>query len=275
MNGTESARPVPITASMLYDFVKCPHRVTMDLFEDATKRDKVSPFVQLLWERGAAYEREVVAGITTTYVDLSKYATEEKERHTIEAMDQGATLIYGGRISVGDLLGDPDLLRKEGGGYVAGDIKSGAGEEGGDEDEDEEGKPKKHYAVQLALYTDILERLGRSAGRRAFVWDIHGKEVPYDFAITYGVRNPKRLWDDYQECLAKARAIVARTTNTLPAYASGTCKNCVWYTTCLGNLKATDDLSLIPFLGRSKRDVLFDRINRLLKNSDAKPDHAT
>lgn len=29
------------------------------------------------------------------------------------------------------------------------------------------GKPKLHYAVQLALYIDILERLGLSAGRRA------------------------------------------------------------------------------------------------------------
>jgi hypothetical protein len=64
---------------------------------------------------------------------------------------------------VDDLLGMPDLLRKEMGGYVPGDIKSGAGEEGGGEDSN--GKPKLHYAVQLALYVDILERLGLAAGR--------------------------------------------------------------------------------------------------------------
>jgi hypothetical protein len=28
---------------------------------------------------------------------------------------------------------------------------------------------------------DILEQLGRSARRRAFVWDIHCEEVVYDF----------------------------------------------------------------------------------------------
>jgi hypothetical protein len=39
-------------------------------------------------------------------------------------------------------------------------------------------KPKLHYAVQLAFYVDILERLGLSAGRGAFVWDINGEEVP-------------------------------------------------------------------------------------------------
>ena len=48
-----------------------------------------------------------------------------------------------------DLFGD----------YVAGDIKSGSGKDGGDDDNDG-GKLKKHYAMQLALYTDILERKG-------------------------------------------------------------------------------------------------------------------
>jgi len=138
---------VPITASMLYDLVTCPHRVSMDLFADPAKRDPVSPFVQLLWERGALYEEEVVAGLAEPFLDLSPYAGDEKERRTLESMDRGEPLIYGGRISAGELLGDPDLLRKEGDGYVAGDIKSGAGEEDGGEEGD--GKPKKHYAVQL------------------------------------------------------------------------------------------------------------------------------
>ena len=31
--------PTPITASMLYDLVACPHRVTMDLFGDPVERD--------------------------------------------------------------------------------------------------------------------------------------------------------------------------------------------------------------------------------------------
>lgn len=243
---------------MLYDLVTCPHRVTMDLFADPAERDRVSPFVQLLWERGAIHEQEVVAGIGEPFLDLSRFALGEKELRTLEAMDRRESLIYGGRVSADDLLGDPDLLRKEGEGYVAGDIKSGAGEEGGSEEAD--GKPKKHYAVQLALYTDILERVGRSAGRRAFVWDIHGEEVAYDFMTLYGMKNPRRLWDDYEECLAEARAIVSRSNVTLPAYSSSTCKNCVWYTACMKNLKAADDLTLIPELGRSKRDVMADRI---------------
>ena len=76
-----------------------------------------------------------------------------------------------------DLLGLRDLLKKEPGGYVPGDIKSGRGDEGGGDESD--GKPRAHYAVQPALYVDILEGRRLSAGGRAFVWDIHGDELAY------------------------------------------------------------------------------------------------
>ena len=157
-----------IAASTLYDFVQCPTRVGLDAFGDANKRDPINPFVRLLWERGTLFERETIAELEQPFTDLSEFKVEEKERLTLEAMRRGDALIYGGRISADDLIGIPDLLRKEIGGYIPGDIKSGAGEERGGEDGD--GKPKLHYAVQLALYVDILERLGLSAGRRAFVW---------------------------------------------------------------------------------------------------------
>ena len=258
-----------ITASMLYDLVMCPHRVAMDLFADPAERDPVSPFVQLLWDRGAAHEQRVVAGLGDQFVDLSTYSTIEKEQRALEAMDRGEPLIYGGRISADDLLGEPDLLRREGTGYIAGDIKSGSGNEGAD-DEDE-GKPKKHYAMQLALYTDILDRRGCSTARRGFIWDIHGKEVPYDFMVMYGVKTPRRLWDDYQECLIEARGIASRTADTLPAYSSGTCKNCVWYTACINRLEATNDLTLIPELGRSKRDAMIDRIGSIHALAEIEP----
>ncbi len=134
-----------ITASMLYAMVACPHRVTMDLFGDPGDQDPVSPFVQLLWDRGATHEQDVISGTGEPFLDLSGYTGAEKERRTLEAMGRGAPLIYSGRISAGDLLGVPDLLRKETGGYVAGDIKSGAGEEGGSDEES--GKLKKSYAM--------------------------------------------------------------------------------------------------------------------------------
>ena len=235
-----------VTAAMLYDLVQCPHRVTMDRFADAARRDAISPFVQLLWEKGSAYEKEVAQGLGAPLVDLSIYAGEEKERLTSEAMARGDPFIYGGRIQKDDLLGDPDFLRKEGEGYVAGDIKSGAGTEGSED----LSKPKKHYAMQLALYTDILERKALSAGRTPYIYDIDGDEVVYDLDAPQSPRTPTPLWDEYQRCLACARLILARRAETLPAYASGTCRLCHWYTMCQESLEKLDDLTLIHELGR-------------------------
>jgi predicted RecB family nuclease len=240
-----------ITASMLYNLVTCPHRVTMDLFADPAERDPANPFVELLWERGSAYEAQVMGALGVPFLDLSDYTTDEKERRTTAAMDARVPLIYNGRIQCANLLGVPDLLRLEAGGYVPGDIKSGAGEEG----PDDESKPKRSYAVQLALYVDVLERQGRLAERRAFVWDIHGDEVPYDLLAPQGKRDPRSLWQDYQDALAQARPIAAGTAHTRPARAAG-CKLCHWYTSCTAQLEADDDLTLLPELGRAKRDVL-------------------
>jgi hypothetical protein len=119
-----------ITASTLYNQVQCPQRVALDAFGDPASRDETNPFVRLLWERGTLYEREVIADLDVPFVDLSSLGVEERETQTLEAMRRGEPLIYGGRIAADDLLGIPDLLRKDVGGYVPGDIKSGAGEEG-------------------------------------------------------------------------------------------------------------------------------------------------
>jgi len=255
-----------ITASMLYDFVQCPHRVTMDLFEDSSKRDPINPFMQLLWEKGNAFEQEVIEGLQVPFVNLRPFSAQEREQLTKEAMSRGDTLIYGGRISADYRLGAPDLLRRKEGGYVAGDIKSGAGVEGVSEDTD--GKPKKHYAVQLSLYTDILERMGLSGGRTPFIWDVHGEEVIYDLDAPQGVRNPQTLWELYQSSLAASKNIVERSEKTLPAYA-GICKLCHWHTSCISRLKKLNDLTLIPELGRAKRDVMVPRISGIKNLAEA------
>ncbi len=231
---------------MLYDLVHCPHRVHRDLFADPAERDAVNPFVELLWEHGNRFERQIIDALKVPFLDLSAFALEEKERRTRQAMEDGVPLIYGGRIRADDLLGDPDLLRREDGGYVPGDVKSGAAGEGG-----ELRRLKRHYAVQLALYADILERQGRAAGRRGFIWDAHGKEVLFDLQAR--TARERTFWEDYQACLGQARGIATRSATSLPAYASA-CKQCHWYTACIRQLQEADDLTLIPELGRATRD---------------------
>lgn len=248
-----------VTAAILYNFVECPRRIALDAFGQEAQRDPVSPFVRMLWERGNLFETKVVDNLVgkAGYLDLSAFEGDDLEVRTLKAMNDRVRLICGGRIRAGDLLGEPDLLRLEPGGYAPGDIKSGRAEEGSDEDGD--GKPKLRYAVQLGLYIEILEQLGLSAGRHGFIWDIRGDEVFYKFEEPQGKRKLETLWEEYQEILAKARSVLSGEARTLGAY-TASCKLCHWCTACGKELEVSDDLTLIPFLGRSKRDVLIQSI---------------
>jgi predicted RecB family nuclease len=250
---------------MLYDLVMCPHRVTMDLFGDPAQREAPNPFLELLWEKGTNHEEATIATLSAPFVDLSSVSVAERELRTEEAMERREPLIYRGRIASGDLLGEPDLLRLEGDRYLPGDIKAASAEEG----EEDDRRPKKHYGVQLALYVDILEQKGRSAGRRSFIWDVHGQEVPYDLVAPLGPRTPS-LWVQYEECLATARTIAASRESTVPAYAAP-CKLCHWRQACLRELERKDDLTLIPELGRAKRDSLASRIPTLAALAEINP----
>ena len=239
-----------ITASLLYNHLVCPHRVSMDAFADPAGRDPISPFVQMLWERGSLFEKQTIASLEQPFLDLSGFSGDEKEQRTREALARGEALIYSGRLTAGELLGEPDVLRREGAGYVAIDIKSGAGEEGGD---DEDGKPKKTYGVQIALYTDILIRLELSAGRYGYIWDIRGEEKRYDLDTPLGPKSPC-IWEIYLAVRAEVERILAHAPSR-PAAAS-VCKQCVWRSACLRELKGCSDLTLLPELGRAKRDAL-------------------
>jgi predicted RecB family nuclease len=259
-----------ITASMLYNLSYCPHRLYLDLYGDQKQKDPASPFVQLLWERGALHEHDVIGQADLEYTDLSCFSGHAKQEATLLAMIRGDSLIYSGRIQVDDLLGIPDLLKKSenGNGYLAGDIKSGAALEHGP---DPEGRPKEYYAVQLALYTDILERLHLSAGRKPFIWDVHGNQVTYELDNAQGNKDKKTWWNLYEETLTSARKIINRTSATRPA-ASVNCKNCEWFSHCMRDLHQSGDLTLIPRLGRSKRDCISSLIPSIQHMAQVRPE---
>ena len=255
---------------MLYNLSYCPHRLYLDLYGERRQKDPVSPFVQLLWDKGALHEQDIIRRVNREFTDLSGFPDRAKQEATLLAMIRGDSLIYSGRLQVDDLLGIPDLLKKSetGNGYLAGDIKSGAALKNG---HDHEGRFKNHYAVQLALYTDILERLHLSADRASFVLDIHGDQVTYDLDRPLGINKKKTWWDHYGEMLASARAIISRTDETRPA-ASGICKNCHWYSKCMLDLRQSGDLTLIPGLGRSKRDCMISLIPNIQQMAQRRPE---
>src|SRR5574340_165197 len=114
-----------ISASQLYDFSQCPHRVFLDAHGNLAERDEPNAFVQMLWDHGNIHEDAIVASLQV--LDLSDLDDSARERETLAAMRRGVPLIYSGRITHNGLVGEPDLLEKRGSGYIPGDIKSGSG----------------------------------------------------------------------------------------------------------------------------------------------------
>lgn len=259
-----------ITASQLYDHLACPHRVYLDIAGDESQRDTISPFVKLLWERGNSYEERVIDGLPEgSFLSLKSLADEPKQEATVDAMRRSIQLIYGGRIMADGLVGEPDLLILKDGRYIAADIKSGRAEEG--ESDEGDGKPKAHYAVQVALYTDVLERLGFSIGHIAEIWDIRGERVIYELDQPRNSKTTETWWQLYERARDEVVQIVTGALPTRGALASQ-CKLCHWCGHCTAELTAAKDLTLVPELGRARRDALSVHFQDLDAFASASPE---
>ncbi len=250
-----------ITASILYDYLQCPHRVWKDIYGDQNEKiQETNPFVELLWTKGVLHEEKVLAKIGD-YLDLGEGSLEERFQKTVEAMNNKAPLIYQGVLRHENLLGIPDLLKKlPDDSYMPIDIKSGMALAGADEDEGVEGKPKKHYAVQLCLYNDLLKRLGFATHDQGKIIDIDGETVEYDLKSPRGARTPETWWNFYEQIKKHVEFLMKNEYRNKPANA-GICKLCPWYHSCKKWCEDNHDLTNVFYLGRSDRDRLNEDLN--------------
>ncbi|HBZ35956.1 MAG TPA: hypothetical protein DEO33_06035 [Rikenellaceae bacterium] len=255
MDGKLTKTNLFVTSSRLYDFMQCPHKVWRDIYgPQEEKIDEKNPFIELLWEKGVLHEKEIISEVGA-FVDLSEGTIEERIDKTSAEMKKGTPLIYQGVLKFNNLLGIPDLLRMiSPGKYLPIDIKSGKGFEGDDFDE-EEGKPKKHYAVQLSLYVEILLNLSFADEKKGAIVDVSGKELTYLLENPQGVRNAQTWWELYLDIKNSIVELLSNTIQDRPAI-SGTCKLCPWYNSCKKWCLEKEDLTKIFYLGRNLRDVL-------------------
>jgi len=258
-----------ITASHLYDYLKCPHRVWSDVYGPQEEKIKeTNPFVKLLWDKGLFHEENIMKQLGE-YLDLSKGSFEGRFAKTIEAMKAGVDLIYQGVIIHENLLGIPDVLKKlPDCSYIPVDIKSGMAFSGADEETGDEGKQKKHYTVQLCLYSEVLLKLGFAKVKRGKIIDIDKEEVEYDLVSPMGVRTKETWWEFYERIKKEVEFLLKDLHKTKPAQ-SGTCKLCPWHDSCHKWCEENNDLSRVFYLGRSVRDVFnedlsIDTVDELL-----------
>lgn len=245
-----------ITASTLYNYIQCPHRVWRDAHGPKNEKNpEPNPFVKLLWEKGVAHERRIVQKLGEL-TDLSQGTLEDRFELSLTAMRDGKALIYQAVLMNDFLLGIPDLLRKNSDGtYVPIDIKSGMGYAGVDDDENDDGKLKKHYAVQLSLYVELLMGLGFAQEKQGIIIDIHGSEKVYDLATSQGPRTPQTYWELYQEVKAITKHLQDNQIENKPALGS-VCQLCHWQMSCKNWCEREDDMTRLFYLGRSNRDTM-------------------
>jgi len=221
-----------ITASLLYNYLQCQHRVWRDIYGPQEEKIKeTNPFVELLWNKGVKHEDHIISKIGE-FLDLRTGSLDERFEKTIEALKSGIPLIYQGVIRYENLLGIPDLLKRlPDGSYLPIDIKSGMAFSGVDEDEGEEGKQKKHYTVQLCLYVDVLIKLGFAKEKRGKIIDIHSTETEYDLVSQRGPRTKETWWEYYERIKNEVEFLLKNQYKNRPAMA-GICKLCPWCNSC-------------------------------------------
>lgn len=255
-----------LTASKLYDYIQCPHKVWRDIYgPQEEKIQESNPFVELLWKKGIQHEERVVAKLGEC-LDLSGGTIDERAERTMVALKNKTSLIYQGVLKYENMLGIPDLMKlMPDGSYMPIDIKSGSAFEDTEEESSDEGKPKLHYIVQLCLYNDLLKKLGYANHNNGKVIDIHYEEVEYNLMDQKGPRDKTTWWENYERIKNEVGMLLSNTVKNKPA-SSGKCKLCPWYESCNKWCKETNDLTNLFYLGRSYRD----RINEdlIIENVD-------
>ncbi len=248
MTSRLTTRTPALTATHFYNFLMCPHRVYLDEYGDKNLMDEESDFEKLLWERGVLHEEDVLEKLGLEVVRVDCETPEECEQETLRLMKKGERLIYQGLVCGKAMRGRPDLLERTKGEsglgsyyYVPVELKSGSAYAN-----EESGKLKEEYALQLSFYADALREV--QGTRPAF-----GKIIDGDFQTIEVQLEPFGLL--YGERLAVIQGILTKRVKSEPAISS-TCGQCHWRSYCIGWAKQVDDPTLVRKVNGAKRAAL-------------------
>ena len=247
--GPARKSPIPILkGSHIYSFLSCPHLLYLDEFGDRRLRDEESSFEENLREEGKRHEEAALKALGLDISEVRRENFEDGVRETLRLMKSGEKWIYQGCLAARGMRGSPDLLRRVKGEsplgshyYMPLELKSGSAYEN-----EENGRLKRRYALQLAFYAHLL---GRVQGVRPGV----GKVIGDDFrTVDFSLDDWKA---DYEETLAEIRAILGHKTKSEPEISSG-CGHCHWRSCCLDWARKADDVTLIRKLNGGTRHAL-------------------
>jgi predicted RecB family nuclease len=230
-----------ITGTTIYAYATCPRAADLDLHEERSNRRPLTAAEELVRQRGRELEALRTADLGYAEPSFAKGDYAEGARQTVAAMREGVVGITQGVLLEGDLLGIPDLLRKEAGRsalgdfhYVVGDVKSSTA-------------ARADQVLQVAFYARLLTRVQERAPEYGFLWLKDGREQCFPLADVMPV-----LDDVLERVTLLASASAARER----PFWSAACRRCHWSTLCGDELRARGDLSLLDGMTRGLRTTL-------------------
>jgi len=230
----------PLTATHVYLYATCEHRVSLDLFADRVRMLPDTETERILKARGLEHEAAVAAERGYPRPVHGRDDLEAGFAETLALMRAGHPGIYQGVLLADDLVGMPDLLiRQEGdsalGGhhYTAGDVKISR-------------RGRSDQALQVAFYAHLLARVQGRLPERLLLLLGDGREEWFPAEGVGGA---------FEQALADLRAIRDGSRATEP-FLQSACGRCPWWGVCGPELEARDDLSRVNGMTPARRRVL-------------------
>jgi predicted RecB family nuclease len=229
-----------ILAHHLYDFAECEHRVALDVSLEASRRTAPDEAMELLFEQGRRFEREIVEPLGYAAIELDDGGWDGAAGRTVELMRAGAAGIDQGVLIERGRLARPDLLERIPGAsalgdhyYRPGDVKSAR-------------TVRADAVLQVGFAALLLETIQGRRPESGFLILGDGRKEDIDLeAIRFTI----------EDAVARAEAIARGEIDTEPYY-SASCARCRWRGECLPRLQEGRDLSFVYGLTRSRHRVL-------------------
>lgn len=229
-----------LLAHHLYEFVECEHRVALDARVDRAERTPPDAAMELLFEHGRAFEREVTAGLGYPSVEVRGDDWEGAFEETVALMRSGVAGIDQGVLLGPGRLARPDLLERVPGAsrlgdfqYVPGDIKSAL-------------VPRSDAAMQIGFAAVLLEAAQGVRPSTGFLILGDGSREVLDL---------ESIRVTVDDAVMRSESIVHGEAATVPGYCRS-CARCRWRGRCLPELESSHDISFVHGLTQTRQRVL-------------------
>jgi predicted RecB family nuclease len=240
-----------VRATDLYELASCPHRIALDRRLARLQRSEPDEATRLLLAHGRALEERIAHTLGFVQPEYDAGDFVEGARQTERLMRSGVPGIYQAVLIRGRYLAIPDLLERRDGAsgpasggapapgrdggfsYVPGDIKTGV-------------TPRSDQVLQVAFAGWLLGQVQGHRPDEGFL--ILGDGTREDFSL----REIDRVLDAARERVCEIADELAGTR----AFFDAACGHCRWSGTCLPELAAARDLSLVDGMTATRREVL-------------------